>query len=1277
MKHLFTSIILGVSIATAVAQNTTVTPLPASPQQQQPITDVKVLEARFKQTFEANRQKAEEIARATGIQLRTVLPATGQIREFAGFSANGQMLFNQTQNIGAGRTISTNKVWPGGSVGTALTGSGMTNRLGEWDGGAVLTTHQELNGRVIQVDGASQLSDHATHVAGTMIAAGVDANAKGMAYQATLKAYDWNSDESEMAVAAGAGMLVSNHSYGTICGWEYNSSLSRWEWWGDAAISAVEDYKFGLYDQGAADWDDIAFNNPYYLICKAAGNDRGNQPTNSDPRYVRDASFNWIPSSATRNVDGNTNGFDCIASTATAKNILTVGAVNKIGSSNNNNGWTQVSDVVMSSFSGWGPTDDGRIKPDVVACGVNLYSSFSGSNTDYSSISGTSMATPNATGSLLLVQQHYNNLKAKFMRSATLKALIIHTADEAGNAGPDYTYGWGLVNTAKAVKLITDSNYNQIQERTLANGATYTQGVSSDGTAPLRVTIVWTDRQGTPPAEALDPTNKMLVNDLDIRIKRNSDNVEFSPFVLNPASPAAVATTGDNTRDNVEQVLIAAPQPGAYTITVKHKGTLFGSQAQNYSLIIGGIVGNPAASFSANVQSICAGQSVQYTDNSGGNPTSRVWYFPGGVPSTATTSTVNVTYPNPGSYPVAIKVTNPLGSDSTYISGYVKVGGLTLPFLETFESNSTSLNAWLVDNPNADSTWRLAEIGGTTPGSTAAAIPFFNMNNVGTRDGLISPPLNFKGFQNVSLSLKHSYSGYPSNPTDSLVIWVSTNCGNTWTRVKSVGENGTNNFATAPATLNEFGPATAGEWCSSNCITVNLSAYDGQSNVKIKFEGYNSFGNDLYIDNINVTGTALKPVTKFGTPLATVCAGNPVAFFDSTDNNPSTWQWTFTGATAASSTLQNPSVVYNTPGTYTVKLKTTNGGGADSLIKTNYITVIPSPTKPNITSAGPGICIGDSVMLSTDSVNTGYQWFHNNIAIGGAAAANYYATISGTYKVNIIAGNGCGTSSDPINIISGPKPDQPVITDNLGGGTSFCSGATITLTSSANSGNQWYKNGVKVPGGVNKLLNIQDSGTYTVVSTINGCSSDPAIDHALQKRTKPVTSAISGSANVHYHSVEAYSVTNTSGSTYQWFITGGTLSSGAGTSSVSVTWGTLGTGSVVVKETAANGCFGDNVTLNITLTPPVGLEQLSFFSNISVFPNPVSDQLTVSFNGTMQKEVSVKVINILGQTMSEDKLASVNNGYQHKMDISKLNPGIYFVEVSNAEGSKVIKVTRK
>lgn len=480
---------------------------------------------------------------------------------------NGKPVYYETDNLNAAKTVSTDDVWPGGSAGFSLEGNGMI--AGEWDEDAVRSTHQELTGRIIQQDGETTLSDHSTHVAGTILASGVDANAHGMAPKATLHAYDWDNDDSEMANAASNGLLISNHSYGSSVGWYFFGLL----WAGDESISSQEDYKFGFYNDEAARRDSIAYNAPYYLIMKSAGNNRG-EGSNSNGHEV----------------DGGADGYDCLGPETTAKNILVVGAVDDIP-----NGYTQPSDVVMSSFSGWGPTDDGRIKPDLVANGIGVYSSISTGDADYDSYDGTSMATPNATGSLLLMQEHYHTLSGgSYMKAATLKALAIHTADEAGTAdGPDYKFGWGLLNTRKAVALIDsvwkDQKEHTIQERSLSNGGTYSLQVYSDGTQPLRVTICWTDPPGTPPAPALDPPDIMLVNDLDLRI--TSGGSTYYPWKFaspDPNAPSETATTGDNIRDNVEQVYIASPPAGTYTITVSHKGTLYNGGPQAFSLIMSG-----------------------------------------------------------------------------------------------------------------------------------------------------------------------------------------------------------------------------------------------------------------------------------------------------------------------------------------------------------------------------------------------------------------------------------------------------------------------------------------------------------------------------------------------------------------------------------------------------------------------------------------------------------------------------------------------------------------
>ncbi|MCP4632487.1 MAG: S8 family serine peptidase [candidate division Zixibacteria bacterium] len=495
---------------------------------------------------------------------------------------NGHPVYNATENLAAARTISTDDVWPGGSGGFSLTGTGTTTgKLGVWDGGGVLLTHQELSGRVTQVDSPGATHYHSTHVAGTMMGTGVHLNAQGMSYEANLSAYDWDYDNTEMAAAGAAGMNVSNHSYGSITGWRYDDG--SWYWWGDTDVSAVEDYGFGFYGSQAQAWDEIAYNAPYYLICKSAGNDRNDTgPGDGGGHYVWGID-DWVWSTDTRDPDGGANHYDCISWYSNAKNIMTVGAINDYP-----NGYSGPGSVVMSSFSGWGPTDDGRLKPDIVANGTSLYSCTDAGDDLYISISGTSMSTPNLSGSVNLLFRHYEMTHGSVTPLAsTMKAAVIHTADEAGNyPGPDYKYGWGMMNTLKAANLITAdmTEPDIIIEEVLLDSEINTHSVSSDGTEPIRITIVWTDPPGTPPPPSLNPTTPMLVNDLDIRLEHISTLSIYEPYLMIPTTSKLQAFTGDNVLDNVEMIYIESPPAGEYQLTISHKSTLVDDQ-QWYALI--------------------------------------------------------------------------------------------------------------------------------------------------------------------------------------------------------------------------------------------------------------------------------------------------------------------------------------------------------------------------------------------------------------------------------------------------------------------------------------------------------------------------------------------------------------------------------------------------------------------------------------------------------------------------------------------------------------------
>ena len=542
----------------------------------------------------SDQYKKQEIARRLEVEtfaLRNKLPLEvrdtgGQIIALLDHIDNGQPVYIGPDNVVSQASLSADDVKTGGGLGLNLTGAGQM--LGIWEaGGTIRATHQEFGGRVTNIDGTAS-SDHATHVAGTMIAAGVDPAAQGFAEAATLRCYDSAGDVGEMASeAANTPIRVSNHSYGAFAGWDFDSSpmVNMWRWYG--VDPAVTDWKFGAYDADAQAFDNVAFNAPFYLIVKSAGNDRNDAGPASGATYL--LGFGSTTSTAARNPDGGATGFDCIPTDGTAKNILTVGAVNPVPGGN---GYTGPNSVTMSAFSGWGPTDDGRIKPDIVADGVNLYSCSNSADNAYTTKSGTSMAAPSTSGSVGLLLEHWQNVLGGVPRSATMKALLINEADEAGpNDGPDYSFGWGQINVADAAQLISIHNYtgcDHIVEGSVAAGNTFSFPISSSGTQPLKITLVWNDPAftGTLNSGTVDPAGvRYLVNDLDLRLDGSSTT--FFPWVLDPANPANAAATGNNNRDNVEQVLVLSPAAGNYTIRVVAPASLT-SGPQQFSLIISG-----------------------------------------------------------------------------------------------------------------------------------------------------------------------------------------------------------------------------------------------------------------------------------------------------------------------------------------------------------------------------------------------------------------------------------------------------------------------------------------------------------------------------------------------------------------------------------------------------------------------------------------------------------------------------------------------------------------
>ena len=545
----------------------------------------------LKSAYLANQKKAFDVAIKKG-WITYKKRADGSIISLQGIDSLGFPIYLiSSNNIIAAGTTRTNTVQPGGKLNLNLSGSSkvMNDKMAIWDGGIVYAAHQEFAGKAISFpDGSTNIVEHSTHVAGTLTAKGVYAPAKGMSFGAnTLLSYDFNNDESEMTAAA-PNLLLSNHSYGYTAGWIYDGDNAIWDWYGLPGDSV--DYKFGYYDTHSQKYDQIAYSAPKYLIVAAAGNSRGyNGPAVGTSYNGYTSRTNGTIINKGPRVAGISSQiyYDNLTSPAIGKNVLSVGAVNPLP-----NGPATAGSVQIAYFSSWGPTDDGRVKPDICGDGVNVLSTGITSTDAYIIESGTSMATPNVCGSLYLLQEYYSQKNSGiFMLAATLKGLACHTAFDAGNAGPDYIYGWGLLDMAKAAQAITDNGtYSLINEKTLPQGQTQTYNVVASGNGVLKATISWTDPAGTPGATGvINVRTPKLVNDLDIVV--SDGTTTFNPWVLDPNNPAALATTGNNIVDNVEQVYIPNSVPGkSYTINVSHKGTL-SSGSQNYSLIVTGIGG--------------------------------------------------------------------------------------------------------------------------------------------------------------------------------------------------------------------------------------------------------------------------------------------------------------------------------------------------------------------------------------------------------------------------------------------------------------------------------------------------------------------------------------------------------------------------------------------------------------------------------------------------------------------------------------------------------------
>ena len=344
-------------------------------------------------------------------------------------------------------------------------------------------------------------------------------------------------------------------------------------------------------------------------------------------------------------------------------------------------------------------------------------------------------------------------------------------------------------------------------------------------------------------------------------------------------------------------------------------------------------------------------------------------------------------------------------------------------------------------------------------------------------------------------------------------------------------------------------------------------------------------------------------------------------------------------------------------GNYYVRM-TNSSSGCNSYSDTVAVSVTPLPGTPVISSPnGLTACTGYSVKLRSSNL-LGNQWYTGGTLISGATDSVFYAKQSGDYTVKTTLNTCSSNLSVSAAVTINALPATPTITPT--GSNPFCSGDSLKLSSSAATGNQWFKNNVAVNAATGSILYAKDAGSYTVKTTVNGCGSPASTAIVVTTHPQPAKPTVT---------VNGYTLSTPAGqASYQWYLNNSPVS-GATTQQLTV----LTAGSYKVEITDAKGCKISSDAVNATVT---GLNEVTVSGyKVSVYPNPTPRMLNIVVapgNGA-RRNVSAILTDAYGKEYSKKNLTVGNN----TIDLSRFPSSVYWISLREGDTIKSIKVIRQ
>jgi PKD repeat protein len=601
----------------------------------------------------------------------------------------------------------------------------------------------------------------------------------------------------------------------------------------------------------------------------------------------------------------------------------------------------------------------------------------------------------------------------------------------------------------------------------------------------------------------------------------------------------------------------------------------FGNQEINNFCLVTGL----SAAFSGTPTSICAGNTVAFTDGSSGTPTSWTWTFPGGTPATSALQNPTVTYNTAGTYDVTLLVGDGSTTDNITNTAYITViSGLTVTTSATNESCAGTADgtatASTVDGSGPytylwddGSTQTTATATGLAPGTYNCTI-----TDAGGCVGSAAATVGSAAGSQIDFTLMTDCWG-------SEITWEVQDGGGTVlysggpypdATPLGTGVPITEIWCLAPGCYDfiindSYGDGMGGSQWGSCDIDGTYSIDQSGSNLATILVA--DFGNQE-INNFCIGASPLAAAFT-GNP-TTICEGETVNFTDNSTGTVTGWTWAFPGGTPATSTVQNPTVTYATAGVYDVTLDVTDGSTTDAVTQTGYITVTAPPvvTISTINVSCNGGCDGVAMTTATGNGPFTYQWDAN---AGNQITATANGLCAGTYTVTATDANGC-TAQAAATIT---EPTALTITGAVTDATCGQSNGQVCATASGGTPNYsylWDDPGLTTTACMTSAI----AGCYNVtIVDDNGCA---ATMQFCILDLGSATASISASTNESCSgacdgTATAVGSAGTAPYTYQWEAAAGNQTTATATN--------LCAGSYTVTVTDALGC-SDQATATIT-----------------------------------------------------------------------------------------------